>query len=67
LHGRSVARARQHAHESVLGDRARGPSLLAVIGKPIVGDLVVNVVRIEERDEQVDVEQRNQRSSLSTY
>src|SRR5262249_13622620 len=36
-----------------------GPAGPCVFGKPIVGDLVVNVIGIEQRQQQIDVKQRD--------
>lgn len=68
--GGTVGRTRDYSNESIFRDRTRRPAIGAVIGKPVVGELVMNVIGIEERDEQIDVEQRDaahvsSRSSLT--
>src|SRR6187431_2922158 len=53
----AVAGVREHSHEPILGDWARCPPIAAVIGEPVVSKLVVDVVGVEQRDEDVDIEQ----------
>src|SRR3990172_8888085 len=52
-----VRRVAQHAHKAVLGDRAGGPALGAMVREPIVRHLVMHVGRIEQGNQYVDVEQ----------
>jgi hypothetical protein len=40
----AVGGIRQHAHQPVFGDDTGGPSVAAVIGKPIVGEIVMDVI-----------------------
>ena len=49
---------REHSHESVLGEWTRRPAVGAIVGEPVVGETVVHVVRIEEGDQDIDVEKR---------
>src|ERR1017187_7523717 len=62
-----VGGVRENPHESVLGDRAGCPAILAVVAEPAVRSFVMYVIRIEQCDEDVDVEQCDVRhaSSLS--
>ena len=48
----------QALHEAGLGHRTGGPPLRRVVGEPVVSRFVMNVVGIEERNEQVDIEER---------
>jgi hypothetical protein len=57
--GLRVGRIPQHAEEPVLGQWARGPAASAVFCEPVVSRLVVNVIRIEKRHQDVDVEERD--------
>ena len=57
LGGRGVGGVRQDAHDPVLRQRTRRPTRGAVGAEPDVGRLVMDVVRIEQRDEEVDVEE----------
>ena len=62
----------EYAHASVFRQGAGGPTPRAVVGKPVVRQVVVHVIRVEERDEQVDVEQRDpahlaSRRSLTSF
>ena len=54
---RTVRGVRHDADESVFGDGTRRPSQGSVIGKPVVGDFVMDVLGIKKRDKEVDVEQ----------
>ena len=54
----SLGRIGEHPNEPVLGHRTGGPSPRAVVGEPVVGRLVMDMVGIKERDEQIDVEER---------
>ena len=53
----------QNPNEAVLRDRTRRPAASAVVGEPIVCELVMDVVGIEQCDEQVDVEQGSTHAS----
>jgi hypothetical protein len=55
-HRGSVGRIRQDAHESILGKRTRGPAISMMIFEPVVREIVVDVIGIEEGDQQVDVQ-----------
>jgi hypothetical protein len=55
---------RDDTYETVLGDRTRGPAVSPVVGKPVVRQFVVDVLGTEERDEQIDVEERDARHAL---
>ena len=63
--GPARERLRRDPDESVFGERTGGPATLAVIGKPIVRGFVMNVRALEERDEDVHIQQdrRPQQSS----
>lgn len=50
-----ILRIRDDPHESILGQRARGPAPTLVMAEPLVRRLVVDVHRVEERDEHVDI------------
>ena len=47
----------QDANYAVLGERTRRPAGGAMFREPLVGGVVMDVVRIEERDDDVHVEQ----------
>jgi len=53
-----LRRIAEDAQEGILRERTCGPGLSLMIGKPVVRGFVMNVVLVEERDEDVDVEQR---------
>src|SRR5207248_667438 len=59
VHDAGVRGARQYANKTVLGNRAGRPAVTAMSRKPVVGDLVMDVIGIEERDEQIHVEERH--------
>ena len=59
----SVAWIRYHADETVLRDGARGPAILAVVGKPVMCELVMHVIGVEECHEDIDIEKRDARHS----
>ena len=48
---------RENADEAVLRERAGCPPVRVVVGKPVVGELVMHVIGIEQGDEQVHIEQ----------
>lgn len=50
--------ARHDARRAVLGDRTRRPAMLEVGGEPTRGDGMSNVISIQKRDQNIDVEQR---------
>ena len=66
---RAAGRVREHPHESVLGHRAGGPAKLSMVREPVVRQIVVHVIGIEQGDEQVHVKERRARhaSSLSSF
>jgi hypothetical protein len=61
-HGGAVLRMAQNTNEPVFREGTGRPSVRALIRKPIVGKLVMDMVGIEKRDKHVDIEQRD-----STY
>ncbi len=58
----AVLRMAQDANQPVFREGAGRPSAGALIAKPIVRQLVMDMVGIEQRDKHVDVEQRNRYS-----
>ena len=67
-----LRRIAEDAQKGILRERTCGPGLSLMIGKPVVRGFVMNVVLVEERDEDVDVEQRgaihiSSRSRLRRY
>jgi hypothetical protein len=50
-----IARIRDDADETVFGGRARRPAVGSMAGEPVVGQIVMDVVRIEQGHEDVDV------------
>src|SRR5688572_30601116 len=58
LRSRRVPEIGQNANDAVLGERACGPSTPAAVGEPVVGDIVMHVIGVEQRDEKIDVEKR---------
>src|SRR5262245_832529 len=46
----------QHANESVFGQRTSRPSMRTMVGKPVVRQFVMNMIRTEERHQNVDVQ-----------
>jgi hypothetical protein len=54
---------RSHAHETIFGGWARCPAVDTLAGKPVVRQLVMDVLGEKQRDEHVDVEQRHARGS----
>src|SRR5262249_10886767 len=58
--------AGEDAHHGVLGQRAGRPTALGVGPEPGVGGVVVNVSGIEKRDQQVHVEESDQRPAYSS-
>jgi hypothetical protein len=65
----TVSGVRENPEKPVLGDCARGPACGSLIGEPVVRQVVVHVVGIEERHQGVHVEQRDavHASSLSEF
>ena len=57
-HRARIPRLADHAHEAVLGQCARSPAVMNLRPEPEAGPGVIDVIRIEERDEDVDVEER---------
>ena len=59
----------QDAHEAVLRDGTGRPASRLMVRKPVVRHLVMRVLWIEERDQQIDVEERDaaHSSSLSSF
>src|SRR5712691_876082 len=53
----AARRMTEYSNEPVFRQRTRRPPRLAMILEPIVSDLVVDVIGVEQRDEHVDVEQ----------
>src|SRR5437867_10768943 len=49
----------QNADQAIFRDRARGPAGRADVGKPLVSDFMMDVIRVEERDKDVDVKKRH--------
>ena len=65
-HGARIARLAHDAHETVLGDRAGSPARGDLLFQPGPGAAVVGVVGVEQRDEDVDVEERPHPSGSSS-
>ena len=63
-HG-AVPRVRKNSHEPIFGERTCGPAVRMVIGEPVVRHLVVRVVLLEERHQEIDIEQSNAAHSSS--
>ena len=57
--GVRVRRLRENPHASVLGDRARCPAALCIGHQPRSRRAMILVATIEQRDDDVDVEQRS--------
>jgi hypothetical protein len=57
--GIRVTRMRHDSYASVLGDWTRRPTVSSVVGKPIAGTPVQRVIGVEQRNQDVDVEQRS--------
>ncbi len=57
MHNGAVRRVRQDADEAVLSHRTRRQAGVPVIGEPVMGEVVVDVVWVEERDKDVDVKE----------
>jgi hypothetical protein len=66
---RPVAGVGQHPHESILRQRASRPPVSPLVVEPVMGNIVVDVIRVEEGDQQIYVEQRDpvHSSSLSSF
>ena len=58
----SVANNAQH---TVFGQRAGGPSLVAVRTEALVGGVMLNVGRVEPRDQHVHIEQEGRQDKAS--
>ena len=57
LHARRVT---HDAEQTVLGDRTARPPGAAIVGKPVVSDVVVDVTGVNQRHQDVDIQQRDQ-------
>ena len=54
-----ISRVRQNTNERVLGQRASRPSSIPIEAEPSVCRLVMDMRRIEERHQHVDIEERD--------
>ena len=54
-----IAGIGQHSNQPVLRQRTRGPALFARLREPVVSRQVVNMTGVEQRHENVDIEQRD--------
>ena len=54
--GCAVRGISQDPNKPILGDRTRRPPVLMMVLESIVREIVVDVIRIEEGDQQVDVQ-----------
>ena len=57
-HRARITRLADHPHEAVLGQGARSPAVMNLRPEPEAGPGVIDVIRIEEGNEDVDVEER---------
>ena len=48
----------EHAKEAIFRDGTGGPAKRPVVGEPVVRQLVMHVVRVEQRHEHIHIEQR---------
>ncbi len=55
---RAVGGIREDANESILREGAGGPAAGAMIRQPVVRQLVVNMIGIEQRHEDIHIQQR---------
>src|SRR5712692_5377268 len=55
----NTRRVSEDSKEPDLGDRATRPSAIAVIREPVMGEVVVNMAVVEQRDEHIHVQQRD--------
>src|ERR1700674_563942 len=55
---RRIGGMQEDAQQSVFGQRASCPAQGAMVREPAMSGLVVNVIGVEERDENIDVKQR---------
>ena len=51
---------RHDADDAVLRERARGPTLADIRAQPTGGQRMVNMLRVEQRDQDIDIQQRAQ-------
>ena len=58
VHRGPIRRVSQYAQEPALGSRTCRPPGPAIVFEPVVRELVMDVIRIDQRYQEVDVEQR---------
>ena len=58
MHELGHALGLKHPHEAILRQRTSSPTRCAVVFEPVVRELMMNVVGIEQRHENIHVEQR---------
>src|SRR5262249_34349516 len=64
--GAGIAGLADDPHEAVLGDRARGPAVLYLGVDPVAGELVIDMVAVEQSQQDVDVQQRASHTASSS-